>query len=449
MFKKILIANRGEIAVRIIRACREMGIQTVAVYSGADKESMHVKLADEAVCIGRASVAETYLNIPEIIVAAKATKTDAVHPGYGLLSENHDFAENVQNFGLTFIGPSPDTLRRMGDKIEAIQTAMQAGVPVIPGSHGPVESDETALEIADSAGFPLLIKAAAGGGGKGMRIVKSRDELLDCLHAARNEAENYFGNDDIYIEKFIESGRHIEIQVLADSHGDVAVLGERDCSIQRRYQKLVEESPSPALSDKVRKKMFDAASRLTKAVKYCGAGTIEFLLNEDHSFYFMEMNTRIQVEHPVTEMVCGIDIVKHQIAVTAGEALGLQQKNICFTGHAIECRINAEDPFHSFFPSPGKIKHLYLPGGPGVRVDTHMYAGYHIPSHYDSLVAKLIVHDETRESAIERMHRALKEFKVDGIKTTIPLHSAIMKNRTFRSGDYSTRFMPEEFGHLL
>ncbi len=445
MFKKILIANRGEIAVRVIRACKEMGIGTVAVYSEADKESMHVRLADESVCIGRADVAHTYLNVSEIIIAAKSTGADAIHPGYGLLSENHSFAETVDSFGIVFIGPSPETIRKMGDKVAAIQTAIHAGVPVIPGSHVPVRSDEEALIVAEKTGFPLLIKAASGGGGKGMRIVDSHASLDECIHAARNEARSFFGNDVIYIEKFISSGRHVEIQVLADSFGNVAILGERDCSIQRRYQKLVEESPSPALNENIRRKMFSCAKKLTKAVKYCGAGTIEFLLTPENEFYFMEMNTRIQVEHPVTEMMTGIDIVKHQISIAAGEQLNLPQKDIRFSGHAIECRINAEDPFHSFFPSPGKIKHLYVPGGPGVRVDTHIYAGYHIPSHYDSLIAKLIVHDETRDRAIQRMIRALDEFRIDGVKTTIPLHIDIMKNDAFQQGKYTTKFMVEYF----
>ena len=448
MFKKILIANRGEIAVRIIRACKEMGIGTVAVYSEVDKESMHVRLADESVCIGRADVAHTYLNVSEIIIAAKSTGADAIHPGYGLLSENHSFAETVNSFGIVFIGPSPDTMRKMGDKVAAIQTAIHAGVPVIPGSHGPVRTDEEALIVAQKTGFPLLIKAVAGGGGKGMRIVDSHSSLVDCIHAARNEARCFFGNDDIYIEKFISSGRHVEIQILADSFGTIAILGERDCSIQRRYQKLVEETPSPALNESLRQKMFSCAKKLTKAVNYCGAGTIEFLLPSETDFYFMEMNTRIQVEHSVTEMITGIDIVKHQISVAAGEPLNLPQKDICFTGHAIECRINAEDPFQSFFPSPGKIKRLYVPGGPGVRVDTHIYAGYHIPSQYDSLIAKLIVRDETRKGAIQRMIRALEEFKIEGIKTTIPLHIEIMKNEVFRHGAYTTKFMAEHFNQI-
>lgn len=449
MFNKILIANRGEIAVRIIRACKEMGINTVAVYSEADRESMHVRLADESVCIGRADVTHTYLNVSEIIVAAKSTGADAIHPGYGLLSENHSFAETVNKFGIVFIGPSPETIRRMGDKVAAIHTAINAGVPVIPGSHGPIRSNEEALSIAERAGYPLLIKATAGGGGKGMRIVDSCSSLVDCIHAARNEARSFFGNEDIYIEKYLSGGRHVEIQVLADNFGNVVVLGERDCSIQRRYQKLIEESPSPTLNDNLRRKMFSCARKLTKAVKYCGAGTIEFLVTPENEFYFMEMNTRIQVEHPVTEITTGIDIVKHQISTASGESLGLSQKDIYFSGHAIECRINAEDPSYSFFPSPGKIKHLYIPGGPGVRVDTHIYAGYHIPSHYDSLIAKLIVHDETRDRAIQRMIRTLEEFRIDGIRTTIPLHIEIMKNDAFRRGEYSTKFMMEQFSEIL
>ncbi len=444
MLKRILIANRGEIALRVIRTCKEMGIESVAVYADADKDSLHVKLADKALCIGKGTLHDTYLNKLEIITAARVAKADAIHPGYGFLSENHEFAEMVEANGIKFIGPSHATISRMGDKIAAVKTALDAEVPVIPGSRGAVNSDEEVIAIAARIGFPLIIKAAAGGGGKGMRIVRNESELTDGLQSARTEARNFFGNDSVYIEKYIEVGRHVEVQVLADSFGNAVALGERDCSIQRRHQKLVEESPAPFLPKETRQKMFESAVRLAKETSYVGVGTIEFIVDDKDQFYFIEMNTRIQVEHPVTEWCTDVDLVKHQILVASGEKLPFSQEEIFHEGHSIECRINAEDPFCNFLPSPGKIEHLVLPGGPGVRVDSHIYAGYSIPHQYDSLIAKIIVHAENRDAAIDRMKRALREFRAEGIKTTVPLHLKILDNARFRSGKYNTGFIQDE-----
>jgi acetyl-CoA carboxylase biotin carboxylase subunit len=439
VFKKILIANRGEIAVRVIQACRELGIPTVAVHSTADRDSLHVTYADEDVCIGPPQSAHSYLNISAILSAAEITGADAIHPGYGFLSENAHFAEILRECNLAFIGPSPDTIRLMGDKAKARQTAAAAGVPVLPGSPEPLEDAEQALGVARQVGFPVILKAAAGGGGRGMRIVWEEGELAAQFGTAREEATKAFGNGAIYLEKYLVEPRHIEFQVFGDRHGNVVHLGERECSIQRRHQKLLEESPSTALDDDLRQRMGDAAVRLCRAVGYNNAGTIEFLLDRDGSFYFMEMNTRIQVEHPVTEMVYGLDLVKMQIEVAAGHPLrvagGLRPR-----GHAIECRINAEDP-RTFVPSPGRLTTFHLPGGPGVRVDTHGYEEYVIPPFYDSLVAKVIAHGRDREEAMARMSRALDFFVVEGIKTTIPFHRRLLRDPDFRAGRITTRFL--------
>ncbi|CUS98980.1 acetyl-CoA carboxylase biotin carboxylase subunit [Candidatus Kryptobacter tengchongensis] len=446
MFKKILIANRGEIALRIIRTCKELGIKTVAVYSEADRYSLHVRFADEAVCIGPGPSKESYLNIPRIIAAAEITNAEAIHPGYGFLAENAMFAEICESSGIKFIGPTPEAIEAMGDKALAKETMKKAGIPVIPGSDGVVNSLEEAREIANEIGFPIMLKAAAGGGGKGMRMVKSEDELENAWQTARAEAEAAFGNPALYIEKFIERPRHIEIQILADEHGNVIHLGERDCSIQRRHQKLVEESPSPIVTPELREAMGQAAVKGAKSVKYRNAGTIEFLVDKNGNFYFMEMNTRIQVEHPVTEMVYGIDIVREQIRIAAGEKLGIKQRQLKPNGHAIECRINAEDPFNGFRPSPGKITALHFPGGFGVRVDSHIYQEYVIPPYYDSMIAKLIVHARTRDEAIARMLRALEEFVIEGVHTTIPFHIKLLNSPEFRSGvDYDTKFIDFKF----
>ncbi|MGH9846372.1 MAG: acetyl-CoA carboxylase biotin carboxylase subunit [Blastocatellia bacterium] len=440
MFKKILIANRGEIACRIIWACRELGVKTVAVHSEADRDSLHVRFADEAVCIGPAPSAQSYLNIPQIIAAAEITNVDAIHPGYGFLSENPHFAEVCRECNITFIGPSPQVMRTMGDKSEARRTMKAAGVPVTPGSDGLIEDEETAVEEAERIGYPVLIKATAGGGGRGMRIAHSREELINGYDTARAEAEAAFKNSGVYIEKYIERPRHIEIQVLADNYGNVIHMGERECSVQRRHQKLIEESPSPAVSYELRQQMGELAVRACQQVGYSNAGTIEFLLDEDGSFYFMEMNTRIQVEHPVTELVTVSDLVVAQIRIAAGEKLNYTQDGIMFVGHAIECRVNAEDPV-TFAPSPGRITSLNLPSGPGVRVDTAIYNGYFVPPHYDSMIAKVIVHHRNRERAIARMRRALGAMVVEGIKTTIPLHLKILDDPDFIAGNISTRFM--------
>jgi acetyl-CoA carboxylase biotin carboxylase subunit len=445
MFKKILIANRGEIACRVIWACRELGIKTVAVHSEADRDSLHVRFADEAVCIGPPPSSQSYLNIPQIISAAEITNVDAIHPGYGFLSENPYFAEVCKECNITFIGPSPEVMRMMGDKAEAKRTMKSIGVPVTPGSEGLIEDEETAIKEAEMIRYPVLIKATAGGGGRGMRIARNRDELINAYQTARSEAEAAFKNSGVYLEKYIENPRHIEIQVLADNYGNVIHLGERECSVQRRHQKLIEESPSPAVTYELRQEMGRVAVRACEEVGYSNAGTIEFLLDEKGNFYFMEMNTRIQVEHPVTEMVTVSDLVAAQIRIAAGEQLNYTQDELIFVGHAIECRINAEDP-EKFTPSPGRITTLNFPSGPGVRVDTAIYDGYFVPPYYDSLIAKLIVHSRTRERAIARMRRALESTVIEGIKTTIPLHLKILNEPDFISGDISTRFMDRFLG---
>ncbi len=446
MFRKILIANRGEIALRIIRTCKELGIKTVAVYSEADRYSLHVRFADEAVCIGPGPSKESYLNIPRIIAAAEITNAEAIHPGYGFLAENAMFAEICESSGIKFIGPTPDAIEAMGDKSLAKETMRKAGVPVIPGSEGIVETLEEAREIANEIGYPIMLKASAGGGGKGMRLVHNDNELENAWQTARAEAEAAFGNPSLYIEKFIEKPRHVEIQILADEYGKVIHLGERDCSIQRRHQKLIEESPSPIITPELREAMGQAAIKGAKSVKYRNAGTIEFLVDKDGNFYFMEMNTRIQVEHPVTEMVYGIDIVKEQIRIAAGEKLNVKQSQLKPNGHAIECRINAEDPFNGFRPSPGKITALHFPGGYGVRIDSHIYQEYVVPPYYDSLLAKLIVHAKTRDEAIARMLRALEEFVIEGVHTTIPFHIKLLNSPEFRGGiDYDTKFVDLKF----
>ncbi|OGS43362.1 MAG: acetyl-CoA carboxylase biotin carboxylase subunit [Elusimicrobia bacterium RIFOXYD2_FULL_34_15] len=441
MFNKILIANRGEIAVRVIRACREMGIRTVAVHSDVDRECLHVKLADESVCIGPAQPQESYLNIANIISAAEITGADAIHPGYGFLSENTYFADVCESCNIKFIGPSKITIQMMGDKSEAKKTMKKAGVPTIPGTEECITADNPKLfKIAKDIGYPIIVKASSGGGGKGMRIVTSEDSLKNAILTAEAEAKAAFGNGDVYLEKYIEEPKHIEFQILGDMKGDVVSFPERDCSVQRRHQKLIEESPS-LISDKLRKKMGHAARLAAKAVKYVTAGTIEFLVDKKGNFYFMEMNTRIQVEHPVTEMVSGIDLLKEQIRLAAGERLGYTYDEIEIKGHVIECRINAEDSENNFIPSPGKIDTLILPGGIGVRVDTHIYAGYTVPSTYDSLIAKLLVMDSTREKAIARMQRALSEFEISGIKTTIPFHKVTMANDFYKKGEVYTNFI--------
>jgi acetyl-CoA carboxylase biotin carboxylase subunit len=441
MFSKILIANRGEIALRIIRACRELGVQTVAVFSEADRDSLHVRFADEAVCIGPASSLESYLNIPAIISAAEVTDVEAIHPGYGFLAENAHFAEICESCNITFIGPTPQAIRKMGDKVVAKETMEKINVPLTPGGKGVVTSKEAALEIAKKIKYPVIIKAAAGGGGKGMRVCHNDVTLMSSFTVAQNEAEANFANPDVYIEKYIEDPRHIEFQIMADNYGHVVHLGERDCSIQRRHQKLLEEAPSLALDEALRAKMGETAVKAAKAVDYRGVGTIEFLLDGHGHFYFMEMNTRIQVEHPVTEMVTGIDIVKAQIRIAAGEKLKLKQEDIKIKGHVIECRINAEDPRNNFIPSPGKIEELNFPGGFGVRIDTHIYQGYVISPYYDSMVAKLIAYGDDRPEAISRMKRALDEFYISPIKTTIGLHMEILNDPLFLKGDVTTRFL--------
>jgi acetyl-CoA carboxylase, biotin carboxylase subunit len=440
MFHKILIANRGEIALRIIRACKELGIKTVAVHSDVDSEALHVKLADESICIGPAPSAKSYLNMRAIISAAEVTDSDAIHPGYGFLSENAEFAEICKNCGLTFIGPTAENMRLMGDKISARQTVTKAGVPILPGTKEGVHSAEDAKRIAAEIGYPIIIKATAGGGGRGMKVVHSPASLPNAFAAARSEAQAGFGNPEVYIEKFCERPRHVEIQIMADQHGNVIHLGERDCSIQRRHQKLIEEAPCPVLSPALRKKMGDCAVAAAKAVGYTSVGTMEFLLDKDHNFYFMEMNTRVQVEHPVTEMVTGIDIIKEQIRSAAGLPLRFKQSDIKIHGHAIECRINAEHPF-KFTPSPGKIDGYHPPGGLGVRVDSAVYDQYTVLPHYDSMIAKLIVHADTREEAIKRMARALDEYIIEGIKTTIAFHQKIMDNKEFIEGNVDTGFL--------
>ena len=443
MFRKVLIANRGEIAVRIIRACRELGIQTVAVHSDVDREALHVRLADESVCIGPAPATESYLNIPAIISAAEITGADAIHPGYGFLSENTHFCEVCESCGIKFIGPSPISIKRMGDKLEARRIVAKYGVPVLPGTDGPVDpEDPKLLKIAKKIGYPIMVKARAGGGGKGMRIVTEESQLKPSILATQAEAKASFKESGVYLEKFLESPRHIEVQIAGDAFGNVVSYPERDCTIQRRHQKLVEESPSPHVTDRIRKKMGKAARRAARAVKYVTVGTVEFLYDGKSDFYFLEMNTRIQVEHPVTEIVTGIDLVKEQIRLAAGEKLGYDKDDVKILGHAIECRINAENPDRDFAPSPGKITGVVLPGGPGVRVDTHIYAGYTVPTHYDSLLGKLIVGSSRgRDAAVSRMDRALQEFHVDGINTTISFHKKVIAHPAFRKGQFATDFI--------
>lgn len=439
MFKKILIANRGEIALRVIRTCREMGIKTVAVYSTADKDSLHVKFADEAVCIGKAPSSESYLNIPHIMAAAEITNADAIHPGYGFLAENANFAEICGKYNIKFIGPTPEMIRKMGDKITAKETMIAAGVPCIPGSDGLLESLEQAKELAKEMGYPVILKATAGGGGKGMRVVWEESEIEKAYNTAKAEAGAAFKNDGIYMEKFVEEPRHIEIQVAGDQFGTICHLSERDCSIQRRHQKLVEESPSPFMTPELRQKMGDAAIKAAAAINYESVGTIEFLVDKHRNFYFMEMNTRIQVEHGVTEEVINYDLIKEQIKIAAG--IPISGRNYEPTMHAIECRINAEDPYNDFRPSPGVIKVLHTPGGHGVRIDSHIYAGYTIPPNYDSMIAKIIAVAQTREEAISTMERALSEYVIEGIKTTIPFHQQLMRNEQFRKGEFTTKFI--------
>ncbi|HBR14680.1 MAG TPA: acetyl-CoA carboxylase biotin carboxylase subunit [Candidatus Omnitrophica bacterium] len=441
MFSKILIANRGEIALRVIRACRELNIRTVAVYSEADRDSLHVRFADESVCIGPPPSLESYLNIPAIISAAEITDVEAIHPGYGFLSENAHFAEVCESCNITFIGPSPKTIRAMGDKVMAKETMHKIGLPLTPGAKGVVKTKEEALSIAKKIKYPVIIKAAAGGGGKGMRVCHNDVTLVSAFGMAQNEAGVNFGNPDVYIEKYIEDPRHIEFQIMADHYGNVIHLGERDCSIQRRHQKLLEESPSPALNSQLRKRIGDAAVKAARAVNYRSVGTIEFLLDKNGAFYFMEMNTRIQVEHPVTEMVTGIDLVKEQIKIASGEKLKIKQDDVKFHGAAIECRINAEDPENNFVPCPGKIEQLNIPGGNGVRVDTHIYPGYQISPYYDSMVAKLITFGKNRSEAISIMRRALEEFYISPIKTTTGLHLEILQHQIFLEGKATTHFL--------
>ncbi len=447
MFSKILVANRGEIALRIIRACKEMGVRTVAVYSAPDADSPHVHLADEAVCIGPAPSSQSYLNIPAIISAAEITDVDAIHPGYGFLSENAHFAEICESCQIKFIGPKPAAMRAMGDKMAARETARKAGVPIIPGTQEAIKDKEEALRIAKKIKYPVIIKATAGGGGRGMRVCHNEVRLVSALMTAQHEAEKAFGNADVYMEKYLEKPKHIEFQILADHHGNMIYLYERDCTIQRRHQKLLEEAPSPSLDWKLRKKMGEVAIKAARAVNYTNAGTIEFLLDEDNKFYFIEMNTRVQVEHGITEMITGIDIVKEQIRIAAGEKLSVRkQDKVPLRGHAIECRINAEDPANNFAPSPGMIDRFYAPGGPGVRLDSMAYAGYKVLPHYDSMIGKLMVHGRNRGEAISIMQRALEEFVIEPIKTTIPIHKEILKNPIFRRGQMHTDFIQRMLG---
>ncbi|EEK77406.1 MULTISPECIES: acetyl-CoA carboxylase biotin carboxylase subunit [Bacillus] len=444
MIKKVLIANRGEIAVRIIRACKEMDIETVAIYSEADKESLHVQIADEAYCVGPTVSKESYLNLTNIISVAKLTGCDAIHPGYGFLAENADFAELCRECNLIFIGPSPEAISKMGTKDVARDTMKEAGVPIVPGSQGIIKNTEEAIELANQIGYPVIIKATAGGGGKGIRVARHEEELVKGIQITQQEASTAFGNPGVYLEKYVEDFRHVEIQIMADTHGNAIHLGERDCTIQRRLQKLLEESPSPALDENIRKQMGEAAVKAAVAVDYTGAGTVEFIYEyKTKSFYFMEMNTRIQVEHPVTEMVTGMDLIKEQILVASGEKLSLQQEEVQFNGWAIECRINAENPAKKFMPSPGKVEMYLPPGGFGIRVDSAVYPGYSIPPFYDSMVAKLIVHGKTREEAIAKMKRALSEFVIEGVHTTIPFHLQLLDHPDFVKGEFNTKFLEE------
>ncbi|MDL4841590.1 acetyl-CoA carboxylase biotin carboxylase subunit [Aquibacillus rhizosphaerae] len=442
MIKKILIANRGEIAVRIIRACKELDIETVAVYSEADSDSLHVQLADESYCIGPKYSKDSYLNFTNIMSVATLTEVDAIHPGYGFLSENADFAEICKACNIIFVGPSPYAIQKMGTKDVARETMKQAGVPIVPGSNGIIHDEQEGIAIANEIGYPVIIKATAGGGGKGIRVARSEEDLIKGIRVTQNEAEKAFGNPGVYIEKFIEDFRHVEIQVLADNFGNVVHLGERDCTVQRRLQKLIEETPSPAIDPQMRKKMGDAAVKAAAAVDYSGAGTIEFIFDKkQETFYFMEMNTRIQVEHPVTEMVTGVDLIKEQINIANNEKLSFSQEEIQFNGWAIECRINAENPFKNFMPSPGEISMYLAPGGFGVRVDSAAYPGYKIPPYYDSMIAKLITYGATRKEAVDRMKRALDEFVIEGVFTTIPFHSRVMRHPVFVEGDFNTKFL--------
>ena len=445
MFNKILIANRGEIAVRIIRACREMGIQTVAVYSEADKDCLHTLLADEAICIGPAVSGQSYLNMERILAATVAMKADAIHPGFGFLSENAKFAKLCAECNITFIGPSAEIISKMGNKSEARKTMMEAGVPVVPGSKEPVHTAQDGLEMAKTIGFPVMIKASSGGGGKGMRISRSAEDFTELFNAAQMESVKGFSDDTMYIEKYIEKPRHVEFRIMADKHGSVVHLGERDCSIQRRHQKVLEEAPCDVISPELRRRMGDTAVRAAKAVGYENAGTIEFLLDKDRNFYFMEMNTRIQVEHPVTEMVTGMDLIKEQIRVAAGEPLSVTQEDVTIKGHAIECRINAENPSKNFMPCPGLITNVHIPGGNGVRVDTHIYSDYKVPANYDSMLMKLIVYDKDRESAIAKMRSALGEVVIEGIETNINFQYEILENDAFQEGDTDTSFIEKYF----
>ena len=439
MIEKILIANRGEIALRILRACHEMGIKSVAVHSTADDDAMHVRLADESICIGPPAAEESYLNVHAILSAATISNADAIHPGYGFLSENGDFAAVVEEHGFTFIGPSPNHIRLMGDKIAAKKIVKKAGIPVVPGSDGAVTSIESAVKIANEIGYPVLIKASSGGGGRGMKIAKSKDEVGNAFSLARSEAQKAFGDNSVYIEKFLMRPRHIEIQVLADHHGNVVHLGERDCSLQRRHQKLLEEAPSPALNSCERVRIGEIVAEATRKIGYRSVGTVEFLF-EDGEFYFIEMNTRLQVEHPVTEIICGLDLVREMIRVSSGAPLSFTQDEVSFSGHAIECRINAEHP-STFLPSPGKVGDYHAPGGLGVRIDSAIYSGYHVPPHYDSMIAKLIVHGSNRNECLMRLKRALAEYVIDGLDTTIPLHQKLLESRDFVNGEYDIHWL--------
>lgn len=442
-FNKILIANRGEIAVRIIRACRELGISTVAIYSESDKNSLHVKLADESYCIGKSLPKDTYLNINNIINVAIHSKADAIHPGYGFLSESTAFAKACEEFNICFIGPNYIIIDKLGDKSNAKETLKLAGVPIVPGTEGIINDKNEAVKIAKEIGYPVIVKASAGGGGKGMKVANNKEELVSAIEQAEKEAESYFGNPDVYLEKYLESTRHIEIQIIGDNYGNVVHLGERDCTIQRRHQKLVEESPSKALSEELRSSMGEAAVNASKAVNYNSVGTVEFLLDSDNKFYFMEMNTRIQVEHGVTEMITGIDLIKEQIKVAEGRQLSFSQEDVKINGCAIECRINAENPYKDFTPSPGKINNYIQPGGIGIRIDSAAYSGYSIPPFYDSMISKVIAWGRDRNEAIERMKRALSEFEIKGVETTIPFHKALMDNEIFKSGEFNTKFLEE------
>ena len=445
MLEKVLIANRGEIALRVLRSCKELGIKTVAVHSTADRDLMHVRLSDESVCIGPPSPTDSYLNTPAIISAMEVTDADAVHPGYGFLSENADFAEQVENSGFTFIGPTAETIRLMGDKVSAIEVMRAAGVPTVPGSNGPIDdNNERTLSLAKEIGYPIIIKATAGGGGRGMRVVHNEAALLKAIFVTQTEAKSFFGNGVVYLEKFLENPRHVEIQVIGDGKGNALYLGDRDCSLQRRHQKVLEEAPAPGIPDKVRAKVAQTCIQACKNMNYRGAGTLEFLY-EDEAFYFIEMNTRVQVEHPVTEMITGVDIVKEQLLIAGGAPLSYVQEDIHFRGHAFECRINAEDPV-TFMPSPGKIKMFHAPGGNGVRVDSHLYSGYSVPPHYDSLIAKLICHANTRETALKRTQIALDEMLIDGIRCNIPLHQNLVRDAEFQKGCVNIHYLEKKLG---